>query len=131
MKTIVGIFAHPDDEALFIGGTLAKLAEKNNVYVICITNGDWNGKQHDNTLRDIRKKEEENAALVLGIKKVFFLGFHDGTLSNNLYFTIAEKIQEKLDELKPEMLITFEPHGVSGHIDHIAASMISSFLFKK
>src|SRR5438270_56061 len=102
MKTIVGIFAHPDDEALFIGGMLAKLAKDNLVYIICITDGDWDGKQHNTTRGEIRKKEMESSASVLGVKKVFFLGFQDGTLSNNMYFTIAGKIQETLEILKSE-----------------------------
>jgi len=132
MKTVVGVFAHPDDEAVGPSGTLAKLAKENTVYLICVTNGEFNcvtGRQ-DETLGNIRKKELENSAKVLGIKKVFFLEFSDGTLCNNIYCILEKKIQEKLQQLKPELLLTFEPHGWSGHIDHITVSMITSNLFK-
>ena len=35
-----------------------------------------------------------------------------------------------LEKIRPEILLTFEPHGVSGHIDHIAASMVTSYVFE-
>lgn len=131
MQTIVGIFAHPDDEALGPSGTIATLAKENNVFLVCVTNGDAASGTPDPKLAKIRKKELLSSADVLGVKGVFFLDFGDGTLSNNLYHKIAEKITEVLDQLQPQLLITLEPHGVSGHLDHIAVSMITSFVFEK
>ncbi len=131
MKTIVGVFAHPDDESFGPSGTLALLAKENNVYLICVTNGDAATGIPDPKLAEARKKELENSAKVIGAKKVFFLNFGDGTLCNNNYHKVAQKIEEILDELKPEMLVTVEPRGVSGHLDHIAVSMITSFIFQK
>lgn len=129
-KTIVGIFAHPDDEAFGPGGTLAKLArEENDVYIICATNGETATGKIDKELAKTRRAELRASCKILGIKKVFFLGFTDGTLSNNLYHTIAEKVKDILKTLKPDILLTFEPHGVSGHIDHIVMSMVTQFLF--
>lgn len=131
MKTIVGIFAHPDDEALGPSGTIALLAKENPFYLICVTNGDSAKGKPDAKLAELRKKELEKSAAILGVKKVFFLDFGDGTLSNNLYHAVAEKIKEVLDSLKPELLLTVENRGVSGHLDHIAVSMITSFLFER
>jgi LmbE family N-acetylglucosaminyl deacetylase len=132
MKTIVGIFAHPDDEALGPGGTIAKLAlEGNTIYLICVTNGNAAKGHLDFSLGEIRKKELQASSKILGVKEVFFLEFDDGSLSNNIYHIVAEKIKEKLLVLKPEIIITFEPQGVSGHLDHIAISMITSFIVQK
>lgn len=131
MSTVVGIFAHPDDETFGPGGTLAALAKKNDVYIICATNGD--GKQGNRKkeleLGKLRRKELLASAEILGIKKVFFLGMRDGSLSHNQYHKIAEKVLKILRKLKPEILVTFEPRGVSGHIDHIVMSMVTSFVF--
>ena len=132
MRTVVGIFAHPDDEAFGPGaGTLAKFAQEADVYVICVTNGDAKQDipENEKQLGNIRKDELEKSCKILGIKKVFFLGYKDGSLCHNLYHEIAEKIQKYLAELQPDTLLTFEPRGVSGHIDHIVVSMISSFVF--
>lgn len=132
--TVLGIFAHPDDESFFTGGTLAVFAkENNNVYTICVTNGEKgeNSSNKKGGLAEIRRGELLESAQILGVKKVYFLNYDDGSLSNNLYHEIAEKIKSIVDELKPEILLTFEPRGISGHIDHMAVSMITSFVFEK
>lgn len=135
-KTIVAIFAHPDDEAFGPSGTLAKFAkEGHDVYLLCATRGEA-GENHlpeknGKNINEIREKELLCSAKILGIKKVFFLGFIDGTLSNNIYHKVADKIIEIIAPLKPEIIITEEYRGVSGHLDHIAISMISSYVFQK
>lgn len=129
MGVVVGVFAHPDDEAFGPGGTLAKFAQNNDVYVICATNGETATGEVDKALAKIRRAELRASCKILGVKKVYFLGFTDGTLSNNLYHTIAGKVKKILHELKPETLLTFEPRGVSGHIDHIVMSMVTQFIF--
>lgn len=133
MKTIVGIFAHPDDEALGPSGTLAKLALDNDVYLICATSGEAAGKtaEEKQQIGETRKSELRASAKILGVKEVFFLDFEDGELKNNNYHALADAVQAKLEELKPETIITFEPHGVSGHIDHISVSMVTTFVFRK
>lgn len=135
MKNVVCIFAHPDDEAFGPGGTVAAYAQKHNVYIICVTNGDAGKNSTSSTdereLGEIRRGELECSAQTLGVKQVYFLGYKDGTLSNSIYHEIAGKIKDILDDLKPETLFTYEPRGISGHIDHIAVSMITSFLFDK
>ena len=131
MQTIVGIFAHPDDEAFGPSGTIASLAKENNVYLICVTNGDAATGKPDPELAKIRREELQKSSKILGVKEVFFLDFPDGSLSNNTYHIVAERIQKVLDTLQPQLLITYEPHGVSGHLDHIAVSMITSYIFEK
>lgn len=132
-KAILAIFAHPDDESFGPGGTLAKLAKTHNLYTICVTGGEAGQNARPHTTRklaDIRNDEYKAAAKILGVKKSHCLGYKDGTLSNNKYHEIAGKIDEIVRKLKPETLVTFEPHGVSGHIDHIAVSMITSYVFR-
>lgn len=134
MKSVVCIFAHPDDEAFGPGGTIAKLARANNVYIICATKGEagkHKGRGGKKDLGEIRASELRESAKLLGVKKVFFLGFPDGTLSNNLYHDIARKVEIILKKFKPDTILTYEPRGISGHLDHIAISMISSYLFER
>lgn len=131
MSTVVGIFAHPDDETFGPGGTLATLAKKHDVYIICATNGDgqMGNRKKEIALGKLRKKELLASAKILGVKEVFFLGYQDGALCHNFYHKIAEEVLKIVRKLKPETLITFEPRGVSGHIDHIVMSMVTSFIF--
>lgn len=128
-KVIVGIFAHPDDEAFGPGGTLAKWGKDNDVFIICATRGEA-GIGGEN-LAKIREKELKEAAKILGVKKVFCLGFADGTLSNSSYHLLAQKIESHLKILRPDLVITFEPLGISGHIDHIVVSLVTTFVTKK
>jgi LmbE family N-acetylglucosaminyl deacetylase len=131
-KTIVGIFAHPDDETFAAAGTFAKLSKNNDIYLLCATKGE-SGQNFEKKglLPEIREKELRTAAEIVGIKDVFFLGFADGALSNSLYHKLASKITTHLKKLKPQIIVTFEPLGISGHLDHIAVSMVSSFVFWK
>lgn len=73
-KTIVGIFAHPDDEAFGPGGTLAKLAKENEVHIICATSCESGQKSISDKkdLGKIRKQELLSSAKILGIKKSIF-----------------------------------------------------------
>jgi N-acetylglucosamine malate deacetylase 2 len=134
MKPLVCVFAHPDDEAFGPGGTIAKFAKKREVYLICATKGEagkYRGGKGKQNMAEIRANELRRSAAILGVRKVFFLKFIDGTLSNNQYHAIAKAVEKILRIIKPDTILTFEPRGVSGHIDHIAISLISSYLFER
>lgn len=135
MKPVVGVFAHPDDE-VFVGpgGTLAQFAKDGrDIYIIVATNGEAGQKTVDDNreLGEIRREELQKSAKILGIKEIFFLEYQDGTLSNNIYHELADKIQALLERLDPEIVITMENRGISGHLDHIAISFITTFVFRK
>lgn len=132
-KTVVCVFAHPDDEAFGPSGTICRFAKEYDVYILCATRGEVgkNSLSEQKELGNIREKELRRSAKILGVKKVFFLGFVDGTLSNSLYHILADKIEKHLRRLRPEKVITFEPRGISGHIDHITVSMVTTFVFNK
>jgi len=130
--TLVAVFAHPDDEAFGPSGTLAKFSKTHEIYILCATKGEIGQSSiHTKNLYKIREEELENSARILGVKKVYFLGFQDGTLSNSIYHKLAQKIQEKIHKLKPEIIITYEPLGVSGHIDHITVSLVTTYVARK
>lgn len=134
-KNILAVMAHPDDDAFGPAGTIIYLSKSNNIYEVLLTTGQSGENQKtgkkENNLGDLRKKEAEKSAKILGIKKIFFLDYFDGSLSNNLYHEIAEKIDKIIKEKNIQVLLTYEPRGVSGHIDHVFMSMISSFLALK
>jgi len=132
-KTIFAIFAHPDDESFGPGGTIALLSKTHDVYLLCATKGE-SGLNHSKSKKgtaEKRTQELRNSAKILGVKKVFFLGFHDGELSNNKYHSLAEKITILANKLKPETILTYESRGISGHIDHITVSLVASYVFSR
>lgn len=128
------VFAHPDDEAFCPSGTIAKLAKNNDVYILCATRGEAGQNHHEDTssqLPSIREQELIESASILGAKQVYFLDFKDGTLCNNLYHKLAEKIETILAKIQPDTLLTFEMRGLSGHIDHITVSLVATYVFER
>ncbi len=119
--TLVAIFAHPDDEAFGPAGSLIHFSRKEPVYLLCATNGNL----------PVRRTELKESAKVLGAKKVDFLNFKDGSLCNNNYHRLAKAIEARLKQYRPETVMTYEPRGVSGHIDHIAVSMVVNFVCRR
>ncbi len=120
-KSLVAVFAHPDDEAFGPAGSLIHFSKTHDVYLLCATNG--------NLIE--RKGELLRSAKILGVKKVDFLNFTDGGLCNNNYHQLAAAIEKKLRFYRPDIVLTFEPQGVSGHLDHVAVSLVTTFVVKK
>jgi len=131
---LVAIFAHPDDEAFGPAGTIAKYSKDYDIHLICATRGEAGENYLDNSTRsigEIREEELRSSAKILGVKEIYFLDFEDGGLCNSKYHDIANKVKKILDTIQPEILLTFELRGVSGHLDHVAMAMITYFLFYK
>ncbi|MFA9288329.1 MAG: PIG-L deacetylase family protein [Weeksellaceae bacterium] len=131
---LVAIFAHPDDETFGPGGSIAVYAQTHDVYVICATRGQAGENRIDGdmtNLATIREQELITASNILGVKQVIFLDYMDGTLSNSIYHEVAADIRKIIDPLKPEILMTYANNGASGHLDHVAISMITHYVFQQ
>lgn len=88
---------------------------------------------HEN-LADIREREERAAAAIMGVSSCEMLRYKDGTLCSANYHAIADKITAVIRRRasRPDSkitLLTFDPHGISGHLDHIAVSMITTYVY--
>ena len=136
-KTILAVLAHPDDESFGLGGTLALYANKGcDTYLVCATRGEVGtvDEEHLNGFMDIaelRTAELERAANILGLKKVFFLDYRDSGMPgtqdnqhpdaqiNHPVDEVAGKVVKYIRELKPDIVITFDPIGGYKHPDHI------------
>lgn len=141
MKKILAVFAHPDDEAFGPGGTLAKYGATGVlIHLLCTTRGERGQKQFSKSnlqfsnnkevkISEVREKELLRSAEILGIKQVEFLDFIDGRLSNSIYHDLADKIIDKIENYKPQIIITNERRGISGHLDHIAVSMVTTYSY--
>lgn len=121
------VLAHPDDESLGMGGTLAKYAAEGiETYLVTATRGErgWFGDEKDNpgmqALGKMREAELLNAAKELGIREVSFLDYIDGDLDQADPAEATAKIVEHIKRVRPDVVITFDPNGAYGHPDHIA-----------
>ncbi|MFT3893578.1 MAG: PIG-L deacetylase family protein [Anaerolineales bacterium] len=132
LKLLV-IFAHPDDESMGMGGTLAKYsAEGVETYYVCATRGErgWFGPDDQNPglerLGQIRTKELENAVAELGMKGLYFLNYIDGEVDKADYAEAIGKIVTHIRRIQPQVIVTFPPDGNYGHPDHIAIGQFAS-----
>lgn len=135
LNTLLAIFAHPDDESLVAGGTLARYATEGwRTALICATRGEW-GPISDESLADyenlgeVRERELRAACDVLGVSWLQFLDLEDGgvaALNADEEEAALEKITRAIRELRPQIVITFGPDGLYGHADHIAVGQLTT-----
>jgi mycothiol conjugate amidase Mca len=150
--TIMAVHAHPDDEVVFTGGTMAQYHDRGaNVVLVTATNGE-EGEIHDPDLDpeearprlgEIRKVELAKAVEILGVDHLEMLGYRDsgmaGTEANanpvNFHNADPEAATDKLVALvrryKPQILITYDENGSYGHPDHIKCNVITQSAFAK
>lgn len=132
-RSIMVILAHPDDESFGIGGTLARYAAEGiSITLVCATRGEAGipGLALDETGR-LRERELRMAALTLGIARVQFLGYRDGELSQADPNEVIARLVEAMQKLRPEIVITFGPDGVTGHPDHVAIHHLATRAFRR
>lgn len=137
-KVIFGIFAHPDDEAFLISGSFIKWVNDGaDLHLFCATRGE-NGQNPDNVadLGSVRHKEWLEAGKLLGAVSQTQLTYPDGGISNSLFHEIAtavitliEDTVRDYDEPLAIDLITYENCGITGHLDHIAMSFITTYVY--
>ena len=127
------VFAHPDDESMGMGGTLAKYAAEGvETYYVCASRGErgWFGPEEQNpglsALGQLRTKELENAVRELSMKGLYFLDYVDGEVDQADHAEAIGKIVTHIRRIQPHVVVTFPPDGNYGHPDHIATGQFTS-----
>ncbi len=137
-KRLLAVLAHPDDESFGMGGTLALYASRGvEVHLVCATRGEV-GEMPPEFLEgyaspaERREAELRCAAEKLGLAGVHFLGYrdsgmpgspdnhHPNALAAQPVEEVAARVVHKIRELRPQVVLTFDPIGGYKHPDHIA-----------
>jgi len=136
MGTLVCLHAHPDDETITTGGTMARAsAEGHRVVLIVATNGQYGESPDDltegETLADRRQAETIRSAEVLGVHRVEFLDYKDSGMTgwdgnaDPESFHMAdvdeagERVAAILREESADVFTIYDWHGNYGHPDHV------------
>ncbi len=137
-KKMLVVIAHPDDETFGMGGTLALYAHSGvEIHLICTTRGEVGEVAVEklegfSSIGELREHELRCAADVLGLREVHFLGCRDSGMPgsdenkhpdafiNAPQDDVVEKIAVLIREIKPDVVLTFDPIGGYMHPDHIA-----------
>jgi len=127
------VLAHPDDESLGVGGSLAKYGgEGVSTHVLTATRGQ-RGRFGDAAVRPSaaevgRAREEElrQAAACLGVTDLQLLDYMDGDLDSADSNEATAQIASHIRRVRPHVVVTFGPEGAYGHPDHIAVSQFTT-----
>jgi len=137
MRTLLSVLAHPDDESFGMGGTLAKYAEEGaDVHLICATRGEAGEVDQEflagqSSIAHLREMELRCAVEKLGLREVKLLDYRDSGMSgstdnknpealiNAHLDQVAREIAEYIRQIKPQVILTFDPIGGYRHPDHI------------
>jgi LmbE family N-acetylglucosaminyl deacetylase len=143
--SLLVVLAHPDDE-IFHAGMLMHLSQRGvRVTLACATNGDA-GKSHPSVgtvddLGALRTEELKLSCNRLGIDPPVLFGFHDSArgdrqrhgdaraLANVDMLDLEARIREVIEDVMPQVVLTFDPHGGYYHPDHLAVHRATTAAF--
>jgi LmbE family N-acetylglucosaminyl deacetylase len=144
--SVLAVYAHPDDELFHGGGMLAHLSRQGvRVTLACATRGEA-GKAHPSVgpiadLGAFRWDELRKSCVILGVLEPVFLGFHDSArkerlrrkdpraLANVDMLEVEAAIRQVIEQVRPQVIITFDPHGGYYHPDHVAVHRATTAAF--
>jgi LmbE family N-acetylglucosaminyl deacetylase len=136
LGTILGVWAHPDDETYLTAGIMAEAVDRGQ-RVVCVTatRGEAGSLDHERyppeKMGEVREAELAASLRVLGVKEHHWLDYIDGTCDGVDFEEATKKVHAIIDEVKPDSILTFGPDGGTGHPDHIAVNKWTIEAFKR
>ena len=123
LGTILGVWAHPDDEAYLTAGIMAR-AVRNGSRVVCVTATRGEGGSMDEekwppeSMGEVRTKELERSLQILGVDEHVWLDMRDVDMDTGLPDEGYERIRELVADVQPDTILTFGPDGMTDHAAH-------------
>lgn len=137
MKTLLLVIAHPWEESLVFGGTIAKYASLGWSINCIVASDGQNGPNGDfewatgSVLGALRQKEMTAAAKIVGIRRIDFLHNKDGELASLSPGTLEDPIVKSMETILPDIIITHDPSGLINDPDCAKVSVATTFAFQK
>jgi LmbE family N-acetylglucosaminyl deacetylase len=125
--TLLGIWAHPDDEAYLSSGLMALVRrEGQRTAVLTATDGDAGettlGPNAHALVAALRRRELTASLAAVGVHEHYRLGLIDGGCDRISVARGAALVGAVIDAVRPQTIVTFGPDGMTGHPDHRAVS---------
>jgi LmbE family N-acetylglucosaminyl deacetylase len=136
LGTILGIWAHPDDEAYLSGGLMA-MARDVGSRVVCVTATRGELGTTDPVawppprLAAERAVELARSLEILGVTEHHWLGYPDGGCAEVSAVDAVERLYGLIEQVAPDTVLTFGPDGITGHPDHQAVSAWTAAAFDR
>ena len=134
LGTILGVWAHPDDETYLSSGLMAQ-AVRDGRRVVCVTatrgeGGSWDEQRWpSSTLGAVREQELLRCLAVLGVTEHVFLDLPDVDMDTPLPADGAARVVEIMRDVRPDTVLTFGPEGMTGHAGHQSVSAWATAAF--
>jgi LmbE family N-acetylglucosaminyl deacetylase len=121
--TLLGVWAHPDDESFMSAVLMSRVLKVGGRVVLATaTRGEAGGTGDPEELAVLRERELRTAMAGLCVRDIRMLGYADGECSNADPEEAVRSIVALIEDVRPDVIVTFGPDGVTGHPDHIAVS---------
>ncbi|HEV8421370.1 MAG TPA: PIG-L family deacetylase [Actinomycetota bacterium] len=136
LGTVLGVWAHPDDETYLTAGLMAQSVRRGD-RVACVTatrgeEGSFDVERWPTaTMGKVREKELMRSLAILGVTEHQWMDYHDGTCAMVEPAEGIERIQEIMEGVEPRSVFTFGPDGMTGHPDHKAVSAWTTEAFTR
>lgn len=123
-RDLLGVWAHPDDEAYLSAALMARTAgEGGRVTLLTLTDGEAGFPEDDPRPADDRarqrRRELTRAMARIGVTDVRFVGLPDGRIAERGGEALVETIRQTMLDVRPNVVVTFGPDGITGHDDHV------------
>ncbi len=132
---LLGITAHPDDEAGAFGGSLLLYHSRGvETFVICLTPGqaatNRGQARSDEELAALRREEFAASCRILHVTSAEILNYPDGGLQKANFYEVVGELTRRVRDIKPNLILTMGPEGaITGHPDHSMASVFATMAF--
>jgi LmbE family N-acetylglucosaminyl deacetylase len=136
LGTILGVWAHPDDEAYLSAGIMAAAVDAGN-RVVCVTATRGELGSLDpvrwplETLAGVREAELNASLAVLGVREHIWLDYADGGCADVSVDEAVSRVAGIVADVQPDTVLTFGPDGMTWHPDHIAVGEWASAAFQQ
>jgi len=136
LGTMLGVWAHPDDETYLSAGLMAHGVRRGE-RVVCVTatrgeEGSWDEERWPTSeMGKVREAEMMESLAILGVTEHHWLDYYDGTCDRVPFEEGVRRVEAIMGDIQPRSVFTFGPDGMTGHADHKSVSAWTTEAFRR
>lgn len=135
-RRILYVFPHPDDESFGPAPAIAQQRRQGDeVYLLTLTRGEATSQRErlgysKERMGQVRYDEMQDVAEALDLTQMWVLDYPDGGLEEVAPKELAGTVREYVQRVRPDVVVTYAEHGISGHADHVVTHRIVRGVFE-
>lgn len=135
MAKVLYIFPHPDDESFGPGPVMARQRRKGHeVHLLTLTRGEATSQREKHgyskdEMAEVRFREMQAVEKALDLSSMEVLDLPDGELDRIDPLKLENIVHRRIEEIEPQVVVTYTTHGISGHLDHLVTHAVVKHVF--